>query len=129
MSLKVGDTATLKQRITLEHVRKFAEVSGDTNPLHIDRLYVQQNTKYQDCIVHGAYLNSLVSRVIGTCIPGPGTAVVKQELNFPNPCFVGDEVEVTVKLTDLRKIITVDFLCRTNGKNVVLHGNAKLIPS
>lgn len=127
MALKVGDNATLTKRITKEDVTQFGNLTGDTNPIHVDDLYVRENTKFERCVVHGAFLNSLVSSVIGTQLPGPGTVVVKQELNFPSPCYVGEEVEVSVKVKDVRKIITVEFLCRSNSGNVVLWGIAKLV--
>ncbi|KAG0730548.1 Armadillo repeat-containing protein 7 [Chionoecetes opilio] len=65
----------------------------------------------------------------GTSLPGPGTLVVRQELYFPNPCYAGEEVEVTVKLASLRKIITVDFSCTATEGKVVLEGSARLMHS
>ncbi|KAK8399155.1 hypothetical protein O3P69_004319 [Scylla paramamosain] len=65
----------------------------------------------------------------GTKLPGPGTLVVRQELNFPNPCYAGEEVEVTVNLANLRKIITVDFFCTATEGKVVLEGSAQLMRS
>lgn len=129
LSLKVGDVATLRKKITAEDIKKFSELSGDTNPLHLDKEFVHSQTVFEDLLVHGAHLNSLVSRVIGTLLPGPGTLVVKQELHFPSPCYVGEEVEVTVKLASLRKIITVDFSCTATEGKVVLEGTARLMSS
>lgn len=128
-SQKVGDVATLRRKITAEDIKKFSELSGDTNPIHLDKKFVESQTTFRDVVVHGAHLNSLVSRVIGTKLPGPGTLVVRQELNFPNPCYAGEEVEVTVTLANLRKIITVDFLCTATDGKVVLKGSAQLMRS
>lgn len=128
-SLRVGDVATLRKKITAEDIEKFSELSGDTNPVHLDKKFVQSQTTFKDLVVHGAHLNSLVSRVIGTKLPGPGTLVVRQQLNFPNPCYAGEEVEVTVTLANLRKIITVDFLCTATEGKVVLEGSAQLMHS
>lgn len=127
LSLKITDTATLRKKITSADIEKFAKLSGDTNPLHVDRNYVVAKTSFKNCLVHGAYLNSLVSSVIGTRLPGPGAVVVKEELNFPNPCYVEEEVKVTVRLREIRKIITVDFTCVTDAGQVVLCGNARLV--
>lgn len=127
LSLKVGDTVTLRKKITSADIDKFAKLSGDTNPLHVDQSYIKSETSFKGCLVHGAYLNSLVSGVIGTKLPGPGTLVVKEELNFPNPCYAEQEVQVTVRLTGIRKIITVDFVCETDNGQVVLSGKAKLV--
>lgn len=127
LSLKVGDVATLRKEITVEDIKKFAELSGDSNPLHLDQDFISNHTTYENLIVHGAHLNSLVSRVIGTVLPGPGTVVVKQELHFPSPCYAGETVEVSVKLASLRKISTVDFSCSTIGGKVVLKGSAQVV--
>jgi len=128
---KVGDLVTIKRVISESDVQKFSEISGDINPIHSDPEYIKQNYhKFKGCVVHGAFLNSLVSSVIGTRLPGPGSVVVKQELNFPAPCYVGDEVEVEVKLTSARKILTVDFVCRSSKSGeVVMNGYAKLLKS
>lgn len=128
---KAGDIVTITRVITESDIQKFSELSGDTNPIHSDPEYVKQtHSNFEGCVVHGAFLNSLVSSVIGTRLPGPGTVVVKQELNFPAPCYVGEEVEVAVKLTSVRKILTVDFVCRNNKSGlVVMNGNAKLVKS
>lgn len=126
LSLKVGDVATLKKTITSEDIKKFAELSGDTNPLHLNQEFVKSQTTFENLVVHGAHLNSLVSSVIGTLLPGPGTVVVRQELHFPNPCYAGETVEVSVTLASLRKISTVDFSCLASGK-VVLKGSAQLM--
>lgn len=126
LSWKVGDTATVTKKITFEEVQRFAELSGDRNPVHVDKEFITRDSKFENCIVHGAYLNSLVSAVIGTQLPGPGTLVVKQELNFPSPCYIDEEVNITVKLAAIRKILTVDFTCVTSSGKVVLWGNCRL---
>lgn len=126
MSLKVGDVATLKKTITTEDIKRFAELSGDTNPLHLNQEFIKSQTTFENLVVHGAHLNSLVSSVIGTLLPGPGTVVVRQELHFPSPCYAGETVEVSVTLVRLRKISTVDFSCLASGK-VVLKGSAQLM--
>lgn len=127
LSLKVGDVATLTKTITTEDIKKFAEVSGDTNPLHLDQEFINNQTTFQNVIVHGAHLNSLVSSLIGTVLPGPGTVVVRQDLHFPSPCYAGETVEVTVNLTSLRKISTVNFCCLATKGKVVLKGSAQLV--
>lgn len=110
----------------MKEVEEFANLTGDWNPIHTDEEYAQ--IKFEGCVVHGALLNGAVSGIIGTRLPGPGTLVARQELYFPNPCYIGEEVLVKVRLTALRKLSTVEFSCTTtdNGK-VVLRGSAKLI--
>lgn len=118
---KVGDTVTVKRRITLEDLQSFTQLSGDTNPIH-------STSGQERAVVHGAFLNGLVSAVIGTRLPGPGTLVVSQNLYFPNKCYANEEVAVTVQLVEDRKIMKVKFQCDVGEeKKIVLYGDAKLV--
>lgn len=120
---KAGDKVTVKRKLTNEDLQAFSQLSGDTNPIH-------SAVGQERAIVHGAFLNGLVSAVIGTRLPGPGTLVVSQNLNFPNKCYANEEVTVTVQLVEDRKIIKVEFFCEvTEEKKIVLFGDAKLIPN
>lgn len=122
---KVSTAATLVRTITADDVISFAKLSGDTNPVHF--------AVGSKALVHGAFLNSLVSALLGTQMPGPGAIVAEQTLRFPNKCFVGDTVTVYAELVQDRKIMKVLFSCvvkdaenKKEGK-IVLEGDAKLI--
>ncbi|KAF5273463.1 hypothetical protein FQA39_LY07480 [Lamprigera yunnana] len=120
--LKLGDLVVVSKKISESDVINFSKISGDTNPIH--------SSLQGAAIVHGAYLNGLVSGIIGTQLPGPGTIVVSQNLNFPNKCFVNETVSITVTITELRKIIKVKFECKTEDNNkMVLFGDARLMLS
>lgn len=119
--LEVGSNIQVSRKITNEDVEEFCRISSDTNSIHV-------GNNYKKAVVHGAFLNSLVSGVIGTKFPGPGTLVVSQNLNFPNKCFAGETVKITVTLIENRKIMKVNFLCEVEDENkIVLHGDAKLM--
>lgn len=113
----VGDFVTVSRKITQHDVEEFSRISGDINPIHAGA----------KGIVHGAFLNALVSAVIGTRLPGPGTKVVSQTLRFPSECVVNDTVTITVNLESVRKLYQVSFKCKCEDR-VVLEGNAKLVP-
>lgn len=118
---RIGDNVMIAKHITRSDIEKFIDVSGDTNPIHV------QNGNEKG-IVHGAFLNALVSGVIGTMLPGPGTLVVSQTLNFPNKCFEGDLVKITVTLIENRKIMKVKYECVVEEANkTVLFGDARLV--
>ncbi|XP_060518634.1 LOW QUALITY PROTEIN: armadillo repeat-containing protein 7 [Cylas formicarius] len=117
----LGQEACLTKTITLRDVQKFVDISGDSNPIHLA-------TNGNRVVVHGAFLNAIISRVIGTKLPGPGTLVVRQNLNFPNKCYVGDTIEASVRVEDIRKIIKVSFKCQVKTESkVVLYGDAYLV--
>ncbi|CAB3366635.1 Hypothetical predicted protein [Cloeon dipterum] len=75
-----------------EDVENFTLLSGDSNPVH----------QGPNAVVHGAFLNSLVSCIMGTKVPGPGCMVASQNIKYPNPCQVGEFVEVSVILTGMK---------------------------
>ncbi|KAH6926835.1 hypothetical protein HPB50_022561 [Hyalomma asiaticum] len=82
--ISVGDTASIERTFTKSDVDKFAALTGDCNPIHLDVDYAQSKN-FSACVVHGALINGLVSAVIGTKLPGPGCVVVHQVLEFPKP--------------------------------------------
>lgn len=116
--LREGDQVSLFKVITNDDIQRFADLTGDYNPIH---------TESARNIAHGALLNGLVSGLMGTKLPGAGTIVIEQSLTFPKPCYAGDTVEVIVKIASIRKIIRCVYMCIANGDKVVLEGEARVI--
>lgn len=108
--------------ISQADVDRFSEISGDHNPIH------KATHPAEKRCVHGAFLNALVSGIIGTKLPGPGCVVLSQEFQFPAKCVVDKEIEMCVRLVEERKIIKVDFTIK-QCDNVVFEGTARLIKS
>ena len=117
-NIKPGSRVSILRVITKEDILAFAQLTNDYNPIHVSS---QKN------IAHGAFLNGLLSGILGTKLPGPGTLVVDQVLRFPKPCFVGDTVELSVEIVSVKKIIKCKYKCVANTDRVVLEGEAKLI--
>ncbi|KAF3427648.1 hypothetical protein E2986_08393 [Frieseomelitta varia] len=99
-------------------ILNFAKLTGDYNPIHFEA---------SNNLVHGALLNGLVSGVIGTKMPGPGTVVIGQSFTFPAPCYAGDTIEIKVQIISARKIMKCEYICIANEKKIVLKGNATFI--
>ncbi|XP_018399204.1 PREDICTED: uncharacterized protein LOC108776947 [Cyphomyrmex costatus] len=97
-NLREGDQVSVLKIITNDDILKFAELTGDHNPIH---------TESARNIAHGALLNGLVSGLIGTKLPGAGTIVIEQNITFPKPCYAGDTVEVIVKITSIKMYLTL----------------------
>lgn len=116
----VNSKIQILKTITQKDVDAFAQLTNDHNPIHktIDSISTP--------IVHGAFVNSLVSGVIGTYMPGPGTIVVSQSFSFPHKCVVDKEIEINVEVVERRKIMKVVYECKQEGK-VVFEGTAKLV--
>ena len=102
--MKPGDTHHLKRHITQEDVVRFSNVTGDTNPAHLDAHYAA-TTRFKKPIVHGLFLGSLISTIFGTVSPGEGAIYCQQSLAFLKPVYVGETVvaQVILERVDVEK--------------------------
>jgi 3-hydroxybutyryl-CoA dehydratase len=98
-TIQIGDTHTFTRTISAEDVARFAEVSGDDNPLHLDVEYAA-TTPFGRPIVHGAFLLAVVSKVLGRDYPGHGAVAVALSAKFLRPVPVGSEITVEVKVVE-----------------------------
>ena len=126
--LKIGQSARLLRTLTLADINAFAAVTGDTNPAHVDPTYANE-TLLRGVVGHGMWAGTLISALLGTQFPGPGTIYVEQALHFDHPVRIGDTLAVMVTVMakdDARK--HVELRCEvTNQKGViVLHGTARV---
>jgi len=128
--LNIGDRASISKLITERDVIRFAELTGDINPIHMDKLYAEQ-TVFGERIAHGMLTASLISAVLGIKLPGPGNIYVSQSLKFRAPVKFGDiieaEVEVVEKIPE-RNRVHLKTTCRNQEGTVVLEGEAIVIP-
>jgi len=127
--IRVGLTQEFEVFIDKYLVNRFADISGDFNPLHMDEDYAKKTT-YGKRVVHGMLLSSLFSRLVGMHLPGDRALYLQQSLKFKNPAFIGDTVTVKGSVTSISKdlrIITLDtFILNLEGK-VLLEGEAKVL--
>ncbi|WP_066459773.1 bifunctional enoyl-CoA hydratase/phosphate acetyltransferase [Castellaniella caeni] len=98
--LAVGDSARIERVLSMRDIQLFAAVSGDLNPQHLDPDFAA-GTPFQGIIAHGMWGASLISAVLGTQLPGPGTIYLDQSLSFRAPVRIGDRVTVEVRVTAL----------------------------
>lgn len=127
-AIGVGQTDSLVKRITEADVRRFVEMTGDDNPLHVDATYAG-TTPFKDIVVHGMLGASFLSTVIGTRLPGPGALWVSQNFEFLLPVRLGDEL--TISCTVLRKhdrerLLELDTRIVNQNRQVVLTGQGKV---
>ncbi|MBL8482193.1 MAG: bifunctional enoyl-CoA hydratase/phosphate acetyltransferase [Rhodocyclaceae bacterium] len=127
--IKVGDTATLSRTLRAEDIQLFAVMSGDVNPAHVDPDYAK-SSMFREVIAHGMWGGALISTVLGTQFPGPGTIYVDQSLHFSRPVGIGDTV--TIRVTAARKFehnrhIIMDCLCTNQDGLEVIRGQAEVL--
>lgn len=119
--LTVGQSAELTHVVGAADIEAFAEVSHDTNPVHLDDAYARTTT-FGGRIAHGMLGAAYISAVLGTRLPGPGAIYLSQALRFRRPVKIGDPVtaKVTVKaLDEKRGHATLETVCQVNGKTVI----------
>ena len=93
--LSVGQSARLLRTLTQADIQAFAAVSGDTNPAHLNSDYAN-DTLFHGVIAHGMWGGALISALLGTVFPGPGTIYLEQQLRFSRPVHLGDTLTVNV---------------------------------
>ena len=124
-AIRVGDRATLSKTIASDDVEAFAAITGDTNPVHLDEAFARSST-FKGRVAHGILTASLISAVLGTKLPGPGTIYLQQSLRFLAPVRLGDtvvaEIEVLEK-DEVRHRLKLSTRCRV-GDRTVLEGEA-----
>lgn len=91
MKLSVGQKAARSITLTEEHVRKFAEISGDYNPLHFDEAFASK-TKFKWLVVQGGLITGILNALVATDMPGPGTVFMSQNWKFSAPVYIGDTI-------------------------------------
>jgi len=128
--LKMGQSASYTKTITETDVKLFAELSGDSNPVHLDDDFAK-NTIFKGRIAHGMLCGSLISTVLGMYLPGPGSIYLKQELKFMAPVYFGDTLTATCSVKE--KVVEKNRVildCKVTNQNdvVVISGEATIMP-
>jgi len=128
--LNIGDKAILTKQITESDVLRFAEVTGDRNPIHLDPEYASK-TRFKERIAHGMLTASLISAVISTRLLGPGNIYVSQSLEFKAPVKLGDVIQAEVELIEKipeKNRVRLKTTCRNQNGTVVIDGEAIALP-
>jgi len=128
-TLNPGDKASRTTVISDEMIRAFAELTGDSNPVHLDDAYAA-GTRFGRRIAHGMIAAGLISATLANDLPGPGTVYLSQTLQFKAPVYPGDTITTTVEVKSLRPdkpIATLVTTCTNQENSVVLEGEAVVL--
>src|SRR5690606_37802507 len=127
--LAVGDKAEITRTLQRQDIELFAVMSGDVNPAHVDEDFAKSDM-FRKVIAHGMWGGALISAVLGTELPGPGTIYLNQSLSFRKPVGLGDTVTVTVTVKSkhpANKRVLLDYLCVNQAGETVITGDAEVI--
>ena len=127
--LSVGQTAVISETITDSHITRFADLSGDRNPLHLDDAWAAK-TRFGGRIAHGAFTAALVSRVLGMELPGTNSVYLAQSLKFIAPVRPGDTVSARAEVIDLdakRRRVKLRTTCSNQRGETIADGEAVML--
>ena len=127
--IRIGDTASLTRRVTQQDIELFSLISGDVNPAHLDAEYAKTDF-FHHVISQGVLTAGLISAVLGTKLPGPGTIYLAQELKFLAPVSQDDVITATVPVSATiseKKRVVLDCHCVNQDGHEVLRGTATVI--
>jgi len=127
--LFVGQKANFLKKINEALVNDFAKISGDFNPLHVNKEYAS-STNFGKRVCHGMPLTSFFSQLVGMHLPGKNSLYFSQTLNFRNPCFIDDTItiegEIIEKKSNMR-LITINTTIHNQTGTCLIDGVAKVI--
>lgn len=128
MDIKPGMTATRSLQVTQEAVQKFAEITGDYNPLHFDEAFAA-STRFGRLLAQGGIATGLLHALVAMDLPGPGSVFMSQQWAFPQPVYIGDTLTAmgTIKTwREARSMGSMEFLVQNQDGVTVLRGEATL---
>jgi phosphate butyryltransferase len=125
--LTIGETASLSHTVTQRDIDLFATVTGDVNPAHVDPAFAETDM-FHHIIIHGIWGAGLISAVLGTKLPGPGTIYLGQDLRFRHPVSIGDTITATLTVAEKKPAkgdVTLDCVCTNQDGKAVITGTAE----
>ncbi|MFQ5429384.1 MAG: MaoC family dehydratase [Phycisphaerae bacterium] len=129
VTLELCDTGTFTKTITDRDVFRFADASGDYNPLHIDNDYAR-STRYGRRVAHGILTAGIISTVLGSEIPGRGTIFAQLEIRFLRPVFINDTITAKAMVEQIigpERVRMLVACVNQHGEDVAI-GNAIVVP-
>lgn len=125
-TLEIGQRATYSKTATDADILLFLAISGDNNPIHIDD-EAAKKTRFGRRILPGIWSAGLISALLASRLPGPGSIYLSQTLTFKRPVFPGDTITASAEITAIRwekGIVTLATICTNQSGEVVVEGEA-----
>lgn len=123
---EVGQRATRTLTVTAEHVRQYAEMTGDRNPLHFDEAFARR-TRFKGLVVQGGLTTGLLHALVAMDLPGPGSVFLSQNFKFTAPVYIGDTITAEAEVLSVhatKPVTQLRVTVRRQTGDVVLEGEA-----
>lgn len=126
--IKIGDRASMARTISESDIYLYAGITGDLNPAHINEEEAKDGI-FEGRVAHGMLSAGLISAVIGTQLPGPGSIYLEQDLKFLKPVRIGDTISAQVEVIEIikDKIIKLSTNCFNQSGEKVIEGKATIL--
>jgi 3-hydroxybutyryl-CoA dehydratase len=128
--LSVDQTYEKEVIITAEMIERFAQATGDHNPIHLDEAYAKE-TIFKTRVAHGMLQAGILSGILGTEFPGVGTIYLSQTLKFMKPVFIDDRLTFRLKVLELieeKNRVRIETVCNNQNGKAVVTGEALVMP-
>lgn len=126
MKIFIGQKATRSITLTAEHVKSYAAITGDHNPLHFDENFVTK-TKFKKLVVQGGLTTGLLHALVAMDMPGPGTVFLSQNWKFTAPVFIGDTITAEAEILSIhasKPVTELKVIVKQQMGDIVLAGVA-----
>lgn len=126
--LQIGQQEQFTVSVTEEKQSLFTSLSGDVNPLHLDRDYAQSKG-FDDCVVYGMCTASFYSTLVGVYLPGMRCLFIEACIQWPSPVYIGDTIQISGEITslDLRfRLVELRVVIINQHGKVVSKGKLKV---
>ncbi|MCH7800641.1 MAG: MaoC family dehydratase [Chloroflexi bacterium] len=126
MEMVVGQKATRSITLTADHVKTFAELTGDYNPLHFDKEFAGR-TRFKELVVQGGLTTGLLNALVAMDMPGPGTVFMSQDYKYPAPVYIGDTITAEAEVLKIHRskpIVQLKIVITRQTGEKVLEGEA-----
>jgi len=125
--LYVGQTVRMSHVFSEQDVLDFARISGDGNPIHIDASYAS-GTRFGERIIHGLLVAGMISKILGTILPGNGSIYTSQTLKFIRPAYINQVLTAKVEIKEIdKKKIVLDTNVFNDKKEIIISGEATVL--
>ena len=126
MPISIGQKAARTMTVTAEHVRAYAEMTGDYNPLHFDEAFASR-TKFGKLVAQGGLTTGILHALVAMDMPGPGTVFLSQNWKFTAPVYIGDTITAEAEVLSVhatKPVCQLRIVIRRDGGESVLEGEA-----